>query len=263
MASGGARRGLPTPCRRRAGPGAARPARPQPLRGSGARGVPAAVEPARAVRSGAGHAPVVPARAGPWPRGRRPALGERPTQPGGTGSPSDRRSRLRPRARGRRPDGRRAGAHGALVAARGRARGHRAGVLRRAHVPAGGVDPRPARGDHQEPDPLGHAASARRPRRRRGGADMTWNPDQNELDELLGAFALDAVEPEEAERLEDYLRENPRARAEVVEYREAAAFIASSGAEAPPGIWDRIAEQIEQPPEGQPVPLLDFRRRGG
>jgi anti-sigma-K factor RskA len=92
---------------------------------------------------------------------------------------------------------------------------------------------------------------------------MTWNPDQNELDELLGAFALDAVEPEEAERLEDYLRENPRARAEVEEYREAAAFLAISGTEAPPGIWDRIAEQIEQPPEGQPAPLLDFRRRGG
>jgi anti-sigma-K factor RskA len=92
---------------------------------------------------------------------------------------------------------------------------------------------------------------------------MTWNPDQNELDELLGAFALDAVEPEEAERLEDYLRENPRARAEVEEYRETAAFLASAGAEAPLGLWDRIAEQIEQPPEGQPAPLLDFRRRGG
>jgi anti-sigma-K factor RskA len=92
---------------------------------------------------------------------------------------------------------------------------------------------------------------------------MTWNPDQNELDELLGAFALDAVEPEEAERVEDYLRENPRARAEVEEYREAASFLASAGAEAPVGLWDRIAAEIEQPPEGQPAPLLDFRRRGG
>jgi anti-sigma-K factor RskA len=92
---------------------------------------------------------------------------------------------------------------------------------------------------------------------------MTWNPNQNELDELLGAYALDAVEPEEAERLEDYLRENPRARAEVEEYRETAAFLASVGADAPPGLWDRIAEQIEQPPDGQPAPLLDFRRRGG
>jgi anti-sigma-K factor RskA len=92
---------------------------------------------------------------------------------------------------------------------------------------------------------------------------MTWNPDQNELDELLGAFALDAVEPEEAERLEDYLRENPRARAEVEEYREAAAFLAMSGAEAPAGLWDRIVEQIDQPPPGQPVPLLEFRRRRG
>ena len=92
---------------------------------------------------------------------------------------------------------------------------------------------------------------------------MTWNPDMNELDELLGAFALDAVEPEEAERLEDYLRENPRARAEVEEYREAAAFLASTGDDAPANLWDLIAAQIEAPPEGQPAPLLDFRRRGG
>ncbi len=92
---------------------------------------------------------------------------------------------------------------------------------------------------------------------------MTWNPDMNELDELLGAFALDAVEPQEAERLEDYLRENPRARAEVEEYREAAAFLASTGADAPAGLWERIAAQIETPTGDQPAPLLDFRRRGG
>jgi anti-sigma-K factor RskA len=91
---------------------------------------------------------------------------------------------------------------------------------------------------------------------------MTWNPDANEMDELLGALALDAVEPDEADRLELYLRENPRARAEVEEYREVAALLAGAGAEAPPGIWDRIAEQIEQPPDGQPAPLLEFRRRG-
>jgi anti-sigma-K factor RskA len=91
---------------------------------------------------------------------------------------------------------------------------------------------------------------------------MTWNPDMNELDELLGAYALDAVEPEEAARIEDHLRENPRARAEVEEYREAAAFLASPGADAPEGLCDRIAAQLEIPPEGQPAPLLDFRRGG-
>ena len=54
------------------------------------------------------------------------------------------------------------------------------------------------------------------------GTNMSDLPDSHDLDELLGAYALDAVSPEEADRVEDYLAINPRAAAEVREHREVA-----------------------------------------
>ncbi len=90
---------------------------------------------------------------------------------------------------------------------------------------------------------------------------MTWNPDNTELDELLGAYALDAVDAHEALRVEAYLRENPRARAEVEEYRAVAALLASSGTEAPEGVWERIAEALDAPPDGVSAPVIEFRRQ--
>ncbi|MEM1333615.1 MAG: anti-sigma factor [Actinomycetota bacterium] len=66
-----------------------------------------------------------------------------------------------------------------------------------------------------------------------------------ELDELLGAYALDAVDPEEAAQVEDYLASNPRAAAEVQEHREVATMLAFSGATAPSGVWERITGEID------------------
>ena len=65
-----------------------------------------------------------------------------------------------------------------------------------------------------------------------------------EMDELLGAYALDAVDVDEREQIEDYLEENPRARAEVAEHREVAAMMSLAGGRAPDGVWDRIADTI-------------------
>jgi len=77
-----------------------------------------------------------------------------------------------------------------------------------------------------------------------------------EVQELLGAYALDAVDPDEAEAVELHLRDCPRCRDEVRGHREAAALLASVGAPAPAGLWDRIAEQLEEtpPPFSAPVP---------
>ena len=69
-----------------------------------------------------------------------------------------------------------------------------------------------------------------------------------ELQELLGAFALDAVEGEEYEAVELHLRECPRCRAEVADHREVAALIGHGGAPAPDGVWDRIVAAIEPAP---------------
>jgi hypothetical protein len=69
-----------------------------------------------------------------------------------------------------------------------------------------------------------------------------------QIEELLGAYALDAVEGEEREAVELHLRECPRCRAEVAEHREVAALIAHGGAPAPAGVWDKIVASLEEPP---------------
>lgn len=94
---------------------------------------------------------------------------------------------------------------------------------------------------------------------------MAMNPQ--ELDELLGAYALDAVDDVERRLVERYLTMNPRARAEVAEHREVATMLAFSGASAPDGLWDRIAASLDGPapapgPElSKVIPMVDRRRR--
>ncbi len=73
-----------------------------------------------------------------------------------------------------------------------------------------------------------------------------------ELDELLGAYALDAVDPDERRRVEDYLEANPRALAEVQAHREVATMLAFTGMDAPDDLWGRISDEIgeQAPPPG-------------
>lgn len=83
--------------------------------------------------------------------------------------------------------------------------------------------------------------------------DMTRpSGDAYELDELLGAFALDAVDDAERRRVEDYLEVNPRASAEVQAHREVATMLAFTGMDAPGDLWGRIADEIgaQAPPPG-------------
>lgn len=77
---------------------------------------------------------------------------------------------------------------------------------------------------------------------------MARELSHQELDELLGAFALDAVDGDEREQVEAYLQRNPRARAAVAEYRQTAAFLAHSGTDAPPDLWERIEERLAEGP---------------
>ena len=71
-----------------------------------------------------------------------------------------------------------------------------------------------------------------------------------EMDELLGAYALDAVDADERDQIDQYLEENPRARAEVTEHREVAAMMSLAGGQAPDGLWDRIADELAPDPTG-------------
>ena len=86
----------------------------------------------------------------------------------------------------------------------------------------------------------------------------------DELEALLGAYALDAVDDDERREVEAYLAVDPRARAEVETHREVATLMAFGGAPAPEGLWDRIADSLEDRAP-QPGPelarVLPVRRR--
>ncbi len=73
----------------------------------------------------------------------------------------------------------------------------------------------------------------------------------DDFSDLLGAYALDAVDPDERERIELHLAGCPRCRAEVAEHREVASFLSNTGATAPEGVWNRIATELA--PEAPPM----------
>jgi hypothetical protein len=76
-----------------------------------------------------------------------------------------------------------------------------------------------------------------------------------DIHELLGAFALDAVDDDERDVIEAHLAGCPRCRAEVEGFRETAVLLAHSGERAPEGVWNRIAESLDDVP-----PALDLAR---
>jgi predicted anti-sigma-YlaC factor YlaD len=82
---------------------------------------------------------------------------------------------------------------------------------------------------------------------------MSTRNDHAAVSELLGAYALDAVDPDEAVAIEDHLRECPRCRDEVNQHREVAAQLAFVGETAPEGIWEQIAANLAP---AQPEPDL-------
>lgn len=88
-----------------------------------------------------------------------------------------------------------------------------------------------------------------------------------EVQDLLGVFALDAVDDDEREAIERHLGSCLLCQKEVAEHREVAAMMASGFQPAPEGVWDRIAGALEEtPPAMRPVTNLAAareRRRGG
>ena len=82
-----------------------------------------------------------------------------------------------------------------------------------------------------------------------------------EIQELLGAFALDAVDPTEAVVVESHLATCPRCRNEIREHREVASLLAYAGTSAPEGMWDRLAATLEGAPPAPAAPTLLMRGR--
>jgi anti-sigma-K factor RskA len=81
----------------------------------------------------------------------------------------------------------------------------------------------------------------------------------DEASELLGAYALDAVDGDELVELEAHLETCPRCRAELDSMRDVAAAMGSSVEPPPEGLWSQIAlrlperQEDEEPP---PMPRL-------
>ena len=70
-------------------------------------------------------------------------------------------------------------------------------------------------------------------------------PTHEEIQELLGVYALDAVDPETAAMVERHLGECVKCSIEVAQHHEAAGLLANSGGASPATLWDGIAGQLD------------------
>jgi anti-sigma factor RsiW len=74
--------------------------------------------------------------------------------------------------------------------------------------------------------------------------------------ELLGAYALDAVDGEELQQLESHVDTCPRCRAELDTWREVAGALGQSVEPLPEGLWSSIVSRLpERPAEGESPPM--------
>ena len=96
-------------------------------------------------------------------------------------------------------------------------------------------------------------------------------PDHDAPQDLAAAYALGALSADEARRFEAVLATSPEAQREVAEYREVAALLALSGAEAPGDalrarVMARVGEQktrVLPPAEAAASPAPADRELGG
>ena len=87
---------------------------------------------------------------------------------------------------------------------------------------------------------------------------------RREFEDLVGAYALDAVDPDEAAAIERYLDGDPRAAAEAGRLRAAAAWIRVAGAlEPPPLLRERLLAATRTDPASPRDCFLDVTGRFG
>jgi len=76
-----------------------------------------------------------------------------------------------------------------------------------------------------------------------------------EAGELLGVYALDALDADERDAVDAHAVECGACQAEITQHREVAAFMAPGWTPAPDGLWDRIVEGLEEAPPPLEMPL--------
>jgi hypothetical protein len=69
-----------------------------------------------------------------------------------------------------------------------------------------------------------------------------------EVADLPGAYALDALEPAELQAVDRHVQGCQACLAEVAEHREVAGLLTPGWGKPPPGLWDRIAASLEESP---------------
>jgi len=67
-----------------------------------------------------------------------------------------------------------------------------------------------------------------------------------DIEELLGAYALDAVDRPTAALIEAHLDGCVRCSVEVAQHHEVAGLLANSGGASPAGLWDGIASRLDE-----------------
>jgi anti-sigma factor RsiW len=89
--------------------------------------------------------------------------------------------------------------------------------------------------------------------------DHELSPD--ELESLLAAYAIDAVDDDERRAVEEHLRRSPAAEEEVARLREAAAMLAIAGGPPPEGLWEQLEAKLQVPEAGRPAaPVIGMER---
>lgn len=76
---------------------------------------------------------------------------------------------------------------------------------------------------------------------------MTAMSAHEDIQELLGAFALDALDPPERAQVEEHLKQCAECRREVDEHRDTAAMFVEEHVEPPAEAWEHIVERLDQP----------------
>ena len=76
-----------------------------------------------------------------------------------------------------------------------------------------------------------------------------------EASELLAPYALDAVDGDEQDLIDEHLSSCPRCRAELDALRDVAAAMGNSVEPLPDGLWDSIASRLPERPDAEPPPM--------
>ena len=83
-----------------------------------------------------------------------------------------------------------------------------------------------------------------------------------EVTDLLGAYALDALEPAEHQAVDRHVEGCPACRREVAEHREVAGLLTPGWGAPPAGVWERIAASLDEaPPPLDMAPVIAMKRR--